>query len=155
MALRAGLLRWRHGLHLAAGLAAGTATYALCESDVRGPSFDPEALERGAKALREINASPNAKKVTYLPRLDRATSICGLLHVPQHSTACDMEFHSWENVTGLIESVMCFLDGMCLHTYTPACPSRLSSHRRPCIRALCCLCAGHRAYAAAGSFATD
>ena len=27
------------------------------------PSFDPEALERGAKALREINASPYAKKV--------------------------------------------------------------------------------------------
>lgn len=25
--------------------------------------FDPEALERGAKALREINASSNAKKV--------------------------------------------------------------------------------------------
>jgi hypothetical protein len=26
-------------------------------------TFDPEALERGAKALREINASPYAKKV--------------------------------------------------------------------------------------------
>jgi hypothetical protein len=26
-------------------------------------AFDPEALERGAKALREISASPNAKKV--------------------------------------------------------------------------------------------
>lgn len=64
MALRSGLAKWRQGLQLAAGLAAGSMTYAICESDVRAPSFDPEALERGAKALREINASPNAKKVT-------------------------------------------------------------------------------------------
>ena len=28
--------------------------------------FDPEALERGAKALREISSSPNAKKVSVL-----------------------------------------------------------------------------------------
>ena len=27
------------------------------------PLFDPEALERGAKALREINKSPYAKQV--------------------------------------------------------------------------------------------
>ena len=27
--------------------------------------FDPESLERGAKALREINSSPNAKQVLY------------------------------------------------------------------------------------------
>ena len=63
MALYSSLVRWRHGLKLAAGLAAGSVTYALCEADIRPPSFDPEALERGAKALREINASPNAKKV--------------------------------------------------------------------------------------------
>ena len=31
------------------------------------PSFDPEALERGAKALREINASPHAKNVRSHP----------------------------------------------------------------------------------------
>ena len=64
MALRSGLAKWRQGLQLAAGVAAGSMTYAICESDTRAPSFDPEALERGAKALREINASPNAKKVT-------------------------------------------------------------------------------------------
>jgi ATPase family AAA domain-containing protein 3A/B len=29
--------------------------------------FDPEALERGAKALREINKSPNAKQVSRNP----------------------------------------------------------------------------------------
>ncbi|KAI5588551.1 hypothetical protein BDE02_05G105100 [Populus trichocarpa] len=29
----------------------------------RGAGFDPEALERGAKALREINSSPHAKQV--------------------------------------------------------------------------------------------
>jgi ATPase family AAA domain-containing protein 3A/B len=34
------------------------------EREPRGPSFDPEALERGAKALREINKSPYAKKVS-------------------------------------------------------------------------------------------
>jgi ATPase family AAA domain-containing protein 3A/B len=28
------------------------------------PYFDPEALERGAKALREINASPHAKQAS-------------------------------------------------------------------------------------------
>lgn len=28
--------------------------------------FDPEALERGAEALREISKSPNAKKVLFL-----------------------------------------------------------------------------------------
>ena len=78
MALRSGLARYRQALGLAAGLAAGTATYALCEADVRGPSFDPEALERGAKALREINASPNAKKArTTLLRSVTLTSFPG------------------------------------------------------------------------------
>lgn len=32
-------------------------------SSSSAPYFDPEALERGAKALREINASPHAKQV--------------------------------------------------------------------------------------------
>ncbi|KAH8508346.1 hypothetical protein H0E87_010464 [Populus deltoides] len=31
--------------------------------DPKGAGFDPEALERGAKALREINSSPHAKQV--------------------------------------------------------------------------------------------
>ena len=30
----------------------------------RGSGFDPEALERGAKALREINSSSHAKQVS-------------------------------------------------------------------------------------------
>lgn len=83
MALRSGLAKWSTAWKLAAGLTAGSATYALCE-DIRGPSFDPEALERGAKALREINASPYAKKVnsdqcrSVSPELDSAHS-CGLL----------------------------------------------------------------------------
>ena len=66
MALRSLLLRWpasAAGL-AAASLAAGGIAY--CERDVKGPSFDPEALERGAKALREINTSPHAKKVIQL-----------------------------------------------------------------------------------------
>ena len=55
--------RFRLGAGLATALAAG-GTVAVCESDKRGPLFDPEALERGAKALKEINASPFAKKVS-------------------------------------------------------------------------------------------
>jgi ATPase family AAA domain-containing protein 3A/B len=31
----------------------------------RGSGFDPESLERGAKALREINSSPFAKQVSF------------------------------------------------------------------------------------------
>ena len=54
--------KWKLSAGLAASLAAG-GTVAYCESDKRGPLFDPEALERGAKALKEINASPYAKKV--------------------------------------------------------------------------------------------
>jgi len=34
--------------------------------DPKGAGFDPEALERGAKALREINSSPHAKQVLII-----------------------------------------------------------------------------------------
>eukprot|EP00899_Mesostigma_viride_P002940 jgi/Mesvir1/12647/Mv02202-RA.2 len=37
--------------------------------------FDPEALERGAKALREINASPHAKKVLELSKQQEETKV--------------------------------------------------------------------------------
>ena len=53
----------RRGLGLLISSFAVGGTVALCETDKRGPLFDPEALERGAKALKEINASPFAKKV--------------------------------------------------------------------------------------------
>ena len=57
------LSKFRLGAGLAgAGLAAGGLVY--CEAS---PNFDPEALERGAKALREINKSPYAKQAN--PRL--------------------------------------------------------------------------------------
>lgn len=49
----------------AAGIAAASVTaggVAWCEADPRS-LYDPEALERGAKALREIQKSPHAKKV--------------------------------------------------------------------------------------------
>lgn len=39
----------------------------------QGPLFDPEALERGAKALREINASPHAKQVIALSKEQEVT----------------------------------------------------------------------------------
>ncbi|PSC70197.1 ATPase family AAA domain-containing 3-B [Micractinium conductrix] len=56
---------------LAAGAAAGVST-ALCADD-KGLGFDPEGLERGAKALREINASPWAKKVFEQIRVQEQT----------------------------------------------------------------------------------
>ena len=48
------------------GLTGAASSLALCEKTPAAsstPSFDPEALERGAKALREINKSANAKQV--------------------------------------------------------------------------------------------
>lgn len=63
MALRALLSRWpKTGIVAAGSIAAGGV--ALCDGDIRGQMFDPEALERGAKALREINQSPHAKRVS-------------------------------------------------------------------------------------------
>ena len=53
---------------------------ALCDPDIRAGMFDPEALERGAKALREINASPHAKRVS-IPQIcvmqDQCSGDCG------------------------------------------------------------------------------
>ena len=65
----------RFGAHVAmgagaAGAAAVSAPTARCAKDdakAITPSFDPEALERGAKALREINLSPHAKNVSVPP----------------------------------------------------------------------------------------
>eukprot|EP00798_Chlamydomonas_sp_ICE-L_P022723 gene22723-29883_t len=39
------------------------------------PLFDPDALERGAKALREINKSPYAKQVLDLTRTQEVTKV--------------------------------------------------------------------------------
>lgn len=60
------------GVGLAAALIAPGVALADKKKDdePRGPVFDPEALERGAKALREINASPHSKQVR-----DRADAI--------------------------------------------------------------------------------
>ena len=61
MALR--LLAGRIGAAVAAA-GVGLSGAAHCDSkEPAGPSFDPEALERGAAALREINKSPYARKV--------------------------------------------------------------------------------------------
>ena len=64
MALRSLGRHWRVGANIAAAVAAG-GTVAYCEDPKTGVGFDPEALERGAKALREINKSPYAKKVQH------------------------------------------------------------------------------------------
>lgn len=45
-------------------VATGLSAVAYAESD-NSKYFDPEALERGAKALREIQNSPWAKKVSW------------------------------------------------------------------------------------------
>lgn len=39
---------------------------AQAEDSSRSSGFDPESLERGAKALREINSSPYSKQVFFL-----------------------------------------------------------------------------------------
>ncbi|KAM7251127.1 hypothetical protein ACFE04_023010 [Oxalis oulophora] len=46
--------------------------------ETRRSGFDPEALERGAKALREINSSPNAKQVFDVMRKQESTRIAEL-----------------------------------------------------------------------------
>ena len=66
------------GVAAAVGIT-GAASLALCEktpaaaASAAAPSFDPEALERGAKALREINKSANAKQVN-LKRENQTTT---------------------------------------------------------------------------------
>ena len=57
-----------YGARLSLGAAAVAAPVAVaeCAKDDKKSvtsSFDPEALERGAKALREINSSAHAKRV--------------------------------------------------------------------------------------------
>ena len=47
----------------ALGLAAGAMGIGVAHAAADDKYFDPEALERGAKALREIQSSPFAKKV--------------------------------------------------------------------------------------------
>lgn len=104
-----------------AGLAAAALTagagVAICESDKRGPLFDPEALERGAKALKEINASPYAKKV----RLHFASRLCGYCCNPygfQNSLsevqACSASFWSCAIAPLTRHSLACELDAECL-----------------------------------------
>ncbi|KAG6404965.1 hypothetical protein SASPL_132544 [Salvia splendens] len=46
--------------------------------EVSKDSFDPEALERGAKALREINNSPHAKQVFEIMRKQEQTRLAEL-----------------------------------------------------------------------------
>ena len=60
-----------YGARLSLGAAAVAAPVAVaqCAKDDKKSvtsSFDPEALERGAKALREINSSVHAKRVRQI-----------------------------------------------------------------------------------------
>ncbi|KAL4421615.1 hypothetical protein ABPG75_010906 [Micractinium tetrahymenae] len=56
-------MAWMARRGLLAGLGASAGLTVACCADDKALGFDPEGLERGAKALREINASPWAKKV--------------------------------------------------------------------------------------------
>lgn len=74
------------GAAAAAWLGSGT-SLALAEGkkkDDASPYFDPEALERGAKALREINASPHAKQASQM--LVTTSQIGHLPMFPDHNT---------------------------------------------------------------------
>ncbi|CAD5185955.1 unnamed protein product [Musa acuminata subsp. malaccensis] len=53
----------------------GEAPDAASSSSTSSGGFDPEALERGAKALREINSSPHAKQVFELMRKQEETRL--------------------------------------------------------------------------------
>ncbi|CAL9100779.1 unnamed protein product [Musa textilis] len=53
----------------------GEAPGAASSSSTSSGGFDPEALERGAKALREINSSPHAKQVFELMRKQEETRL--------------------------------------------------------------------------------
>ncbi|XVF59635.1 hypothetical protein PTKIN_Ptkin07bG0291800 [Pterospermum kingtungense] len=53
----------------------------------KGAGFDPEALERGAKALREINNSPNAKQAFDLMRKQEQTRLAEVAAEKAHYEA--------------------------------------------------------------------
>ncbi|CAD7704763.1 unnamed protein product [Ostreobium quekettii] len=71
MAARLWALRMGGAAALAAA-ASGGAGAVLCDKDPP-PYLDPEAWERAAKALRDINAQPNAKKIFEQLKLEELT----------------------------------------------------------------------------------
>jgi hypothetical protein len=95
--------KFRLGAGLASASFIAGSTVAYCESDKGRPLFDPEALERGAKALKEINASPYAKKVkefqhpnkyycsTFLPVVERLH--CYIIFITIPPIQRDLMFH--------------------------------------------------------------
>ena len=62
------------------------------ESSTPGPMFDPEALERGAKALREINKSANAKQALELSRQQEITKQAEAKKDEQRNAALAAQF---------------------------------------------------------------
>ncbi|KAF5464024.1 hypothetical protein F2P56_014139 [Juglans regia] len=53
----------------------------------KGSGFDPESLERGAKALREINSSPHAKQVFQVMRKQEDTRLAEMAAEKAHFEA--------------------------------------------------------------------
>ncbi|XP_057976794.1 uncharacterized protein LOC131163947 [Malania oleifera] len=62
-------------------------TEAKSSSEEPKGGFDPESLERGAKALREINSSPNAKQVFEVMRKQEQTRLAELAAEKAHHEA--------------------------------------------------------------------
>ncbi|CAA7035775.1 unnamed protein product [Microthlaspi erraticum] len=56
-------------------------------NEPKGSGFDPEALERAAKALREINSSPHSKQVFDLMRKQEKTRLAELESDKSHNSA--------------------------------------------------------------------
>lgn len=57
----------------------------------RGSGFDPESLERGAKALREINSSPFAKQVFQVMRKQEETRLAEMAAEKSHFEAAQAQ----------------------------------------------------------------
>lgn len=81
---------WSVGVGLAGGLysAPQLALADKKDKDPGRPMFDPEALERGAAALREINKSPYAKNVSLCSHDPAECSLCMHTSPGSHLVCC-------------------------------------------------------------------
>ncbi|CAA7410456.1 unnamed protein product [Spirodela intermedia] len=79
-------------LALAAATAVSSSSISfLTEFRAYADGFDPETLERGAKALREINSSPHAKQVFEVMRQQEDTRLAELAVEKAHFKAVEVE----------------------------------------------------------------
>ena len=102
---------------IASGLVASTAVatclppnIAHCASPDKDKYFDPEALERGAAALREINKSPHAKQVLEITKQQELTK-------QQEAKKSEAEFKASAERAAIVRV---FVNLLCLHYNTCA-----------------------------------